>query len=312
MLIKFLASAMSIFFSVASYGQSNQPAQPPEKSAKEQLDTATAELRIVQDRFNARLVLVPEYVDAKKQLEAATAKVESAQDSDRLKAVTDKLQAQIALDAIVKKLQEANADITNANRNIQEAKQKVQAELDGQQQVAAAEGARRRQEWEQKRTDYKAIVASKMAETAPDYDRESIPLIGDETNLVLVKAKPQNYVDKPFFICGIVRSGNGFLFAYTDAKPTHYCLYFDSLNSKGQRGQDCSLFARRNMGDDIIKILAKLDEQKVHLLMRFKVTISSHYVKTFDDAADQYEVLDWKFYDGTNKKWGPWHSEAGQ
>ena len=135
----------------------------------------------------------------------------------------------------------------------------------------------------------------------------NIPFVGDEVSLTLVTAKPQDFVDKSFYVVGSVGVSDFYISSYRDAKPTHYSFDCFPVDKQGGRSNRIALYQLRTMGDDLVT--AAVNRGGNNFLLRVKITISSHFVKTYEDAGNTYELLDWQFI-GDDGKWTPWHSET--
>ncbi|MDD4891034.1 MAG: hypothetical protein PHU85_14020 [Phycisphaerae bacterium] len=252
-----------------------------------------------------RVKLSAEYQELASQLDAATAKLAVAPDAERLAAATQRLNAKNELDAAVKRMEEADQELARARNNVKRLETLLERAVAAERQVKAAEAEAMRVERQEKLRVYREAWGWNLL-WGKD---EGVKPVGDETSLTLVKAKPQTYLNKPFIITGIVEMSDYYNFGYRDAKKTHYALRFRAVDARGNAGSWAWLYQQRTLGDDIVNVLTKEDKPDKSIPIRFKVTVSSDYVKTFDDAQEQYEVIDWQFL-GTGGKLSPWRSEV--
>jgi len=54
-------------------------------------------------------------------------------------------------------------------------------------------------------------------------------LVGDEANLAIVAAKPQENLDKVLIVCGGAEIRDYYNYGYRNAKPTHYSFSFHGI-----------------------------------------------------------------------------------
>lgn len=299
-------------------------APSPSSIADCQADVASAQKAVQAARraFSLRLPQSAEYQSAKNKVDEATSnldQVRSAGRSDEIaQAASAKLKAQSNFNEVVKKLELADKDernalavLSNANDRLEKAKldaRKIEESRRADSAKAkklADEAARSLKQ--SRRAEYMGMV---NAERPINARPGPLPLVGDEADLPLVSANPQRNIDKELIVTGCVRISDYYNFAYLYAKPTHYSFEFRPATKSGQFGSAVTLYQKKSLGDDILNVQARIskDDPRRVLFLRLKVTLSSRYIRTFDDSQDMFEVLDWQFHEAGDK-WTPWHSE---
>ena len=80
--------------------------------------------------------------------------------------------------------------------------------------------------------------------------------LSDETRLLEIKANPERYVGKPFILCGEIKIGDYYNFAYSDAQESFYSLDFTECDADtlvAQYGNDrAHLYLLKEQGRFII------------------------------------------------------------
>src|SRR5205085_4409562 len=106
-----------------------------------------------------------------------------------------------------------------------------------------------------------------------------VPLVGDETNLVRVKASPGDYVDKDIYLCGQISVSDYFGLGYSDATKTHYSFQLCPVKKNGAEvgGDYCTIYADRRIASPLVSAIA--DHQEQAMLIRVKVTLSAERAK---------------------------------
>ena len=142
--------------------------------------------------------------------------------------------------------------------------------------------------------------------------RTSIPLVGDETPIVRIRANPRDYIGKVFTICGTVEVSNYWNFKYADAKDTHYSLRFHELDKNAKRlgYQAVNLYVVRGAPLAVVERFVKAEERGAQeVIVRVKATILP---KRFKDAANWefLELCDLQFLSQDGKTWEPFLHEG--
>lgn len=153
---------------------------------------------------------------------------------------------------------------------------------------------------------YSFIILALFGQVQEDI---AIPLKGDETSLIRVKADPDKYLGKEIIICGGVAISDYYNFGYENSHNTHYSLKFVELGKDtNQKGEDVSLYFQKRLGAAIIQTITKEAEQSkgnFYKIARVKVLLDSH---RFADGKqwDLLEVRDVQFLRDNKKDWMPW------
>jgi len=141
---------------------------------------------------------------------------------------------------------------------------------------------------------------------------KTIPVVGDETPLVKLKANTHEFVGKTFLIMGGVQVEDYFNFKYGDAKSTHVSFRFDELRADGSYtpigGMD--LYARRAIAGPLVEEISHVTSQGSRgKVVRAKITILP---ERYGGTSDMAELLDWQFLSPDRKSWGPWMNKTSE
>jgi hypothetical protein len=148
-------------------------------------------------------------------------------------------------------------------------------------------------------TEYLSVVTGQYQPQKGD----PMPLlVGDEANTLRIMAKPLEYVETEFIICGTVRISDYYNFKYRDARPTHYSFSVTTGNAEWQGVHIEDAYLSRAGSDDLVKAITKKDNS--HILARLKVTILR---ERLDRSNVPLEILDWQFYRAG--EWTVWRSQ---
>jgi hypothetical protein len=309
----------------AAFGQTS-PAD-----LQRELDAAHAKLDAARKAFRPKLDSIEKYQAAKKDVTAADAKMgEARQNKDAnafLKASAEKRKAETALRTVAKELEAADPQVQSVLARVAAAEAAAASYVRTREQAKAAEKEQQRKDRDARRAEYMAVVDDDHSKPSKT---DAIPLHDDDANLVLVKAKPQDYANKPLVVCGAVsvsdvypqrnrRAGGAvdvadvgrriqaaILSADSFDKSSHYSFELRAITKDSKFYESCWLYQKRSMGDDVAKVLAnaKQNSPDRDFLMRFKISASSNHIDR-----EMFEVLDWQFL-GKDGKWTPWHSEV--
>jgi len=136
----------------------------------------------------------------------------------------------------------------------------------------------------------------------------AVPLKGDETPLVRVKANPERYVGKVFIICGGLFIGDFYNYFYEGRQDTHYSLrFFDVGKTSDVRGETAYLYLLKAIGAEIVEGVSKRQETGYNnaKLARLRVMLRPEaYAR--GKQWDMFEVVDVQFIQEDRKDWQPW------
>lgn len=76
---------------------------------------------------------------------------------------------------------------------------------------------------------------------------KSVPIAGDETPLVRLKADPQRYLDRKIIIVGAVSPSSYYNYGYNRAEKTHYSLRFVEVDEQLTTGEDAKSLWKSNV-----------------------------------------------------------------
>lgn len=133
-----------------------------------------------------------------------------------------------------------------------------------------------------------------------------LPFVGNEVQLVEVKAYPENYINKTFEVIGVAGITDYYNCKYENAKNTHVSLAFDELRpDKSYTGECIYLYVKKNISksltDAIIKEVKAGYKSK---LVRVKITILSERYNSI--CGEQAELINYQFRSDDKSKWLDW------
>jgi hypothetical protein len=140
---------------------------------------------------------------------------------------------------------------------------------------------------------------------------DAVPLTGEETSLVRVKANPGDYVGRTFIVCGAVNVIDYYNYGYDNAKETHYSLGFREMGAGATFGESATVYLPRSLGGGLVEGIVKTEETGLRggRLLRMRVTIDADRYKEREQS-DMFELLDWQFVSEDRKSWKPWTFEG--
>ena len=133
-----------------------------------------------------------------------------------------------------------------------------------------------------------------------------VPVVGDETPLVKVKANPRDYIDKPFILVGALSVTDHYAGRYSEAKASRVSLCLDELRADASRtGDIIDLYVSRSFSKALVDAVTETTEKGyAGKLVRVRATIVRD---RYDDKAPaQAELLDWQFSNAARTGWQPW------
>ncbi len=141
---------------------------------------------------------------------------------------------------------------------------------------------------------------------------KAVPFVGDETNLIRVKAEPRDYLDKEIQLSGSLSIGSYFGYGYRGSEETHYSLAFQPVNETAEfkRGESCIIYADRQVASTLAEAITYRQEKDFDgMLVRVKVVLLSTRAKDLSSTWNMLELRDWQFPSEDGKSWGPWSVE---
>jgi len=137
-----------------------------------------------------------------------------------------------------------------------------------------------------------------------------VPMMGDETSLVRIKADPRSYLDKTFVIVGGISASSYYGFGYRDAESTHYAMNFVEVDKSAKKtGNSADLYVPRTFSALLVERMVQAEEQGFSgLLVRIRATLDS---ARYEGAMtwNLMEVIDWQMLDREANRWKPWALE---
>ena len=133
-----------------------------------------------------------------------------------------------------------------------------------------------------------------------------VPVVGDETPLLKLKANPRDYIRKEFIVAGALRVQDYYNYGYSEAKDTHVSLRLQEVRPNGSyTGEDISLYLSRPVSKELVEAVTKTVAGGYGAkLVRVKVTILG---RRYDEGASMMgELLDWQFVNAERTAWQPW------
>ncbi|HEY4313205.1 MAG TPA: hypothetical protein VGN12_27385 [Pirellulales bacterium] len=131
---------------------------------------------------------------------------------------------------------------------------------------------------------------------------QKLPKNGDETSLVRVKADPDLFIGKPFYIVGRANLADYWNYQYRNAETTHYSIAFQEADGANERAY---LYLEREKGRAFADQLAKNAENGIPSTpLRAKVTLVSGGSRA-PDQWDMLELMDIQLLSEDQKKWDP-------
>lgn len=135
---------------------------------------------------------------------------------------------------------------------------------------------------------------------------EELPKVGDETSLVRVKAKPEDFLDREFIVSGVIKVSDYFNFGYHDADSSHFSIELEEVGDNGLAGSEAAhLYVTKLLGQALLDDLAAVEEKGfTGKAARVTVTLES---RRFEGAStwDLLEVVDWQFLTDDRANWKP-------
>lgn len=133
-----------------------------------------------------------------------------------------------------------------------------------------------------------------------------VPVVGDETSLVKVKANPRDYVGKEFILVGGLKVIDYYNYGYGEAKRTHVSLSLREVRADGTYTQnDISLYLSRSVSKKLVEAITKVVAGGYGAkLVRAKVTILPHRYE--EGESMMAEMLDWQFRNAAGTGWRPY------
>ena len=167
------------------------------------------------------------------------------------------------------------------------------------------------------KTAVSAVVAfaSHAGELKPpkqDSNLSAVPIVGDETALVRVKATPSDFVGKEFYLCGALSVSDYYNFRYLRAADSHYSLRWRPItkDAKIANGDSCTIYADRSIAGPLVAAITERQEHGADAMaVRTKVTLRPSSPDDLARGWDCLELLDWQFLTDDKQSWGPWAFE---
>lgn len=144
-----------------------------------------------------------------------------------------------------------------------------------------------------------------QSQTSDTNNVKSLPLVGDETPISAILARPRQYLGKEIILVGAVQVANYYNYRYENAHGTHYSLEFRALTKDLKETGGFTVYARRGFASALVdKIVAVQKEQKSKAI-RLLVTITS---RSFTDGEfnESAELMDWQFLNRETHEWEWW------
>jgi hypothetical protein len=142
---------------------------------------------------------------------------------------------------------------------------------------------------------------------------EKLPVLGDETPLVKIKANPGDYTHKPAIICGGLKISDEYVgpYKFKVMVEKFYSLLFVEFKATdtSKVGDYAHLYlAKSSYSRPIIDSIAKLQakEFKGSLAARVQVCVNPAIIEHYTDPWRTMEVLDVQFPEKGGKGWEPW------
>jgi hypothetical protein len=134
-------------------------------------------------------------------------------------------------------------------------------------------------------------------------DPVNIKFVGDEVPLPRIKANPDQFLDRQFWIAGAAKIDDYFNYGYSDTDAQFYSVSVRPVKQDGSYlSDDCYVYVSRSSGKAFSDQLVKAAEDEKVMLVRFKVTLNRRRF----EGADTWNLLEaseWQFYDWSNNDW---------
>lgn len=141
-------------------------------------------------------------------------------------------------------------------------------------------------------------------------DPVNIKFVGDEVPLPRIKADPNQFLDKQFWIAGAAEIDDYFNYGYMEAGDKFYSVNVRPVKQDGSYLSDgCHVYVNRSSGKALSDRLVKAAEDEKGLLVRFKVTLNRRRFEGAD-SWDLLEASEWQFYDWSINDWQRKPSDA--
>jgi hypothetical protein len=129
---------------------------------------------------------------------------------------------------------------------------------------------------------------------------------GEATTLTRIRANPERYIDKPFYLIGLLTIGNLYASGFEDASDDYYALNFLPVNKEAKTtGEDRTVYLSRFMGKVLVERITRADEATAHgaPLVRLKCRIDSWRYEKLSDAIYNIRIVDWQAPAKGGKDW---------
>jgi hypothetical protein len=155
------------------------------------------------------------------------------------------------------------------------------------------------------------------SEPAPKIDGpvDHVPLVGDETSLVRVKAAPREFIGKQITITCTAEVSDYFNYGYSNASTTHFSLRCQPVDASGQfKGDDCQVYADRKVSAALVDAVSAFQEKTSKpMICRIRATLDPKRLRGDGDLGSLWslmELLNWQFLNSDKKTWSDWQPKA--
>ncbi|QDT04351.1 hypothetical protein K227x_27420 [Rubripirellula lacrimiformis] len=139
---------------------------------------------------------------------------------------------------------------------------------------------------------------------------EKIELVGDETSLIRIKAKPTEFLGEEVIIVGVVSPSSYYNYGYDNAESTHFATDFSELSTDLTRLGRAHVYIPKVFSGLLVDGMAESVESGLDgKLVRMKVSLDP---RRYEDAGtwDLLECSDWQLYGGEAQGWLPWSQDG--